>query len=201
MKQTLIACLVVFLGLFAMSGVMAQETAPAEKVPPAAAEPDRSIVSDTMQRAEEMGQQAQEQVDKAVASVEESEEAKALSAGLLHWIYSLAEAMSFAAFHWVAFAIMVAGVIGFALQLVLGKLVVLARTGFSLSEIISDGIGLIISLIGLLLTTQAAAENSDFTQSAFAVLSAAAAGLVLGILLYIWGQAQELQAVRGRKSD
>jgi hypothetical protein len=48
------------------------------------------------------------------------------------------------------------------------------------------------------LTTQAAAENSTFTQSAAAVLSASVAGLVLGFILYRWGQAQELQAVTGR---
>jgi hypothetical protein len=49
------------------------------------------------------------------------------------------------------------------------------------------------------LTTQAAAENSTFTQSPFAVLSAAAVGIVVGFLHYRWGQSQELAAVEGRR--
>ena len=93
---------------------------------------------------------------------------------------------------------MFAGVVGFGLQLVLAKLVVLSKMGFSLTEIISDATGLAISLVGLVLTTQAAAENSHFTESPVAVLSAAAVGLVFGIMLYRWGQAQEVEALKGR---
>ena len=94
---------------------------------------------------------------------------------------------------------MVAGVVSFALQLTLGKLMVLARLGFSPAEILSDGLGLAVSLVGLVLTTQAAAENSSFTSSATAVISAAAVGATMGFVFYVWGQRQELQAVEGRK--
>jgi hypothetical protein len=94
---------------------------------------------------------------------------------------------------------MVTGVVSFALQLTLGKLVVLSRMSLSPAEILSDALGLVVSLIGLVLTTQAATENSEFTASAFAVLSAAAAGVILGFIFYLWGQRQELQAVKGRK--
>jgi hypothetical protein len=94
---------------------------------------------------------------------------------------------------------MVAGVVSFALQLTLGKLVVLSRLGFSFSEILSDALGLVVSLVGLVLTTQAAAENSTFTSSAFAVLSATGVGALVGFVFYVWGQRQELQAVEGRR--
>ena len=57
-----------------------------------------------------------------------------------------------------------------------------------------------VSLLGLVLTTQAAAENSSFTSSASAVLSATAVGVITGFVCYLWGQRQELQAVEGRTS-
>jgi hypothetical protein len=103
-------------------------------------------------------------------------------------------------FHWAAFAIMATGVVSYALQLVIGKLVVLSRLGFSPAEILSDALGLAISLVGLVLTTQAAAENSTFTQSPAAVLSATATGLVCGFIFYRWGQSQEVQATIARRA-
>jgi hypothetical protein len=60
-------------------------------------------------------------------------------------------------------------------------------------------LGLAVSLIGLVLTTQAATENSNFTASAFAVISSTCVGVIAGLVFYIWGQRQELQAVAGRK--
>ncbi len=132
-------------------------------------------------------------------SVDENATAKEVSTGILNPIYKLAEYASHPAFHWIAFAAMVAGVISFALQLTLGKLVVLSRMGFSLSEILADALGLFVSLVGLVLTTQAATENSTFTTSAAAVLSATVVGAFVGIVFYVTGQGQELQAVRGRK--
>jgi len=139
-----------------------------------------------------------EQLEGIAKQVDDSETAKETSAGILTPIYVVAEALEFPAFHWLAFALMLAGVIGFALQLVIGKLVVFAHLGFSLREILSDVLSFVISLIGLVLTTQAAAQNSTFTQSPFAVLSSSLLGLILGIMLYFWGQAQEVEAVRGR---
>ena len=139
-----------------------------------------------------------DQLKDIAKEVDDSETAKETSAGILTPIYMVAEALEFPAFHWLAFALMLAGVIGFALQLVIGKLVVFAHLGFSLREILSDVLSFVISLIGLVLTTQAAAQNSTFTQSPFAVLSASLLGLILGIMLYFWGQAQEVEAVKGR---
>jgi hypothetical protein len=142
---------------------------------------------------------AQAELEELTERVNQSEQAQRVRAGILKPIYSLAETFSFSAFHWVAFAIMVAGMVSFALQLTLGKLVVLSRSGFSPSEILSDALGLAVSLIGLVLTTQAATENSNFTASAFAVISSTCVGAILGFVFYVWGQRQELQAVAGRK--
>jgi hypothetical protein len=127
-----------------------------------------------------------------------AEEARA---GILKPIYKLAQFFSFSAFHWIAFAVMVTGVVSFALQLTIGKLVVLTKRGFSLSEILGDALGLVVSLVGLVLTTQAATQNSHFTTSPFAVLSATALGVVVGFVFYWWGQRQELDAVVGRKAE
>ena len=124
--------------------------------------------------------------------------AKTAAAGILQPIYAVAETLAFPAFHWVAFALMASGVVSYSLQLVLGKLIVLSRMGFSFKEIASDAVGLAISIFGLVLTTQAAAENSTFTQSPFAVISATVVGFIIGVILYFWGQSQELQAAAGR---
>lgn len=150
-------------------------------------------------QARETLESARETVEKAAERVDESEQAQEVSAGVLRPIYALAESFSFPAFHWIAFAIMAAGVVSFALQLTIGKLVVLTKLGFSPAEILSDALGLAVSVIGLVLTTQAAAENSTFTSSAAAVLSSAAVGAIAGFVFYLWGQGQELQAAAGRR--
>lgn len=151
------------------------------------------------EKAQQTLDNARETAGAAAVAVDESEQAKEVSAGILKPIYQLAEAISFPAFHWIAFSLMVTAVVSFALQLTLGKLMVLARLGFSLSEILSDALGLTVSVVGLVLTTQAAAENSSFTSTASAVLSATAVGVVAGFVFYLWGQRQELQAAEGRK--
>lgn len=142
---------------------------------------------------------ASAKVDEIAEKVNQDERAQKVSAGILDHIYQLAERLSFPMYHWVAFALMVSGVISFALQLTLGKLFVLAKLSISPSEILGDVQGLLISLVGLVLTTQAAAENSTFTQSPASVLSATAVGAAVGYLFYRWGKAQELAAADGRK--
>jgi len=150
------------------------------------------------QSEEKLAAQTKEEVAKIAKTIDQDPRAKTAAAGILQPIYAVAESLAFPAFHWLAFALMSAGVVSFTLQLVLGKLVVLSRMGFSLKEIISDAVSLAISVFGLVLTTQAAAENSTFTQSPAAVISATVVGVVAGVVLYSWGQAQELEAVAGR---
>ncbi|QDV77472.1 hypothetical protein [Botrimarina mediterranea] len=152
-------------------------------------------------KAQQTLQSAQDTATAAAAAIDQNAQAQEIAGGVLAPIYHLAEAFSFPAFHWVAFCIMTVGVVSFALQLTLGKLVVLTRGGFSLSEILSDAVGLIVSLVGLVLTTQAATQNSTFTQSSFSVLSSAGVGVVLGLIFYLWGQRIELQATKGRRVE
>lgn len=170
--------------LIVATGAAGQETAE-----------DESDTSET----EKIVTETQEKVDEIATKIDRSETAKEVSAGILQPIYALAEYLSFPAVHWIAFAMMATGVVSFALQLVLAKLAVLAKFGLSFTEIFSDALGLAISVIGLVLTTQAAAENSSFTQSPAAVLSASAVGVVLGFIFYWWGQSHEIQALEGRR--
>jgi ABC-type multidrug transport system fused ATPase/permease subunit len=169
--------------------------APAVEDSQPAEESTREKASDRVQDAVEGTQQ---KVSDLAAQVDKNSKANEAKSGILSPIYLLAEKMNFSSFHWLAFMFMITGVVSFALQLVLGKLIALTKFGFSLTEILSDALGLIISLVGLVLTTQAATENSSFTESSFAVISATGLGVVLGFLFYLWGQRQELQAIDAR---
>lgn len=181
-------------GLLAL--IIALMSFPIAHAQPQPAEPETT--KQVKQSTDKLATQAKEEAGKISDVVDHDPRAQTAAAGILQPIYLVAEKLSFPAFHWIAFALMSAGVVSYTLQLALGKLVVLARLGFSLKEILSDAIGLAISVVGLVLTTQAAAENSTFTHSPAAVLSAAATGAIVGIILYFWGQSQELQAAAGR---
>jgi len=163
---------------------------------PASAEETPAKLKD---QAEQKLAEAQKKVQELAAELDKSKEAQRVSAGILQPIYDLAKQLSFPMFHWMAFAVMATGVVSYTLQLVIGKLVVLSKMGFSPAEILSDALGLAIGVIGLVLTTQAAAENSTFTHSAASVLSASAVGLVCGFIFYRWGQSQEVQATMARR--
>lgn len=195
--QVVLGCVVSL--LWAANGILlAQETDEQPvKVTPAATTEDP--VGDVQEKAEYAVDEAKKKVDEIAKRVDQSPQAKDISAGILQPIYQLAEQLAFPMFHWLAFAIMAAGVVSYALQLVLGKLVVLSKMGFSPAEILSDAHGLAISLVGLVLTTQAAAENSTFTQSPFAVLSATVVGVIFGFFFYRSGQRQEVQATLARR--
>lgn len=197
-RMTLLAT--ALLGYVEMGGLArAQETAGDTAAPVEVAVGDAS--ESAADRADKMLDEAQRQVGDVARQVDQSEQADAVRSGILRPIYSLAERFSFPAFHWLAFAVMVTGVVSFALQLTLGKLVVLSRFSLSPSEVLSDTLGLAVSLVGLVLTTQAAAENSTFTSSAFAVITSTAVGALAGLVFYVWGQRQELQAVEGRRQS
>ena len=179
------------------NGVAAQENASTE---PEDAGGVDDVVDNVTDAAKQAVDATTEKVDEIKQDVDADETAQEVAAGILQPIYALAERFeTISAFYWIAFAVMAAGVVSFALQLVLGKLIALARMGFSMTEILSDGLGLVVSLVGLVLTTQAATENSNFTSSAFAVLSASIVGAVVGFIFYLWGQRVELEAIEGRK--
>ena len=69
-----------------------------------AAEPDGTL----QDKAQDTLESAQETAGAVAKSVNASPEAQEASAGILRPIYRLAEAFSFPAFHWIAFAVMVA---------------------------------------------------------------------------------------------
>ena len=172
----------------------------ADRGEPEAASSSDEMNSDVAEKAKELEAEVEAKVGELAEKIDQNESAKKASEGLLGPIYKLAESLNFSSFHWLAFALMAAGVVSFALQLVLGKLVVLFKGSINLREIISDAIGFVISTVGLVLTTQAAAENSTFTHSPAAVLSSAACGVILGFMLYRWGQMQEVNAVIGQRA-
>lgn len=187
-----------FLSGAVVGSLAAQEPATDPPVIPNVVSPEKSSAETITDNAAAATDEAKKKVEELAREVDKSPQAREISAGILQPIYQFAEQLSFPFFHWVAFTVMAAGVVSYALQLVLGKLVVLTKMGFSLSEILADAHGLVISLVGLVLTTQAAAENSTFTQSPFAVISAALVGAVVGFIFYLWGQAQEVQAAKAR---
>lgn len=158
-------------------------------------------VEELKSKAQDLASEAEAKAEEIAEKVNQDERAQKAAAGLLGKIYLLAESLNFSSFHWLAFALMASGVVSFALQLVLGKLALLFHASLNIKEICSDAVGLVISTVGLVLTTQAAAENSEFTHSPAAVLSAAFAGVALGFTLYRWGQHQELNAVKGKSKS
>ena len=177
----------------------AAEDTPADSGEPVAASSGDEKKPDVAEKAKELEAEVEAKVGELAEKIDQNESAKEAAEGVLGPIYKLAESLNFSSFHWLAFGLMSAGVVSFALQLVLGKLVVLFKGSINLREIISDAIGFVISTVGLVLTTQAAAENSTFTHSPAAVLSSAACGVVLGVMLYRWGQIQEVNAVAGQR--
>ncbi len=143
---------------------------------------------------------AQEKIEQTIGEyaekVNENPDAKEATQSILRPIYQAAEYLSVPWFHWVAFSLMVAGLISYALQLVLGKLLMLIQFHFSLTEILADGLGFAVSAIGLILTTQAATQNSNFAESPALVLSAAGVGALFGLIFYVRGQTQEFREAR-----
>ncbi|MBX3441223.1 MAG: hypothetical protein KF774_02360 [Planctomyces sp.] len=171
-----------------------------ESEPPPSEAPNPAANGEAIRNeVDEFASDARRHVDNIARQVDADERAEEVKAGILKPIYLLAERLAFPAFHWAAFAMMATGVVSYALQLVFGKLAVLSKMSLSPAEILSDALGLSISAVGLVLTTQAAAENSTFTQSPFSVISASATGVLAGFVFYRWGQRQELQAVAGRQ--
>jgi hypothetical protein len=153
------------------------------------ADPSREITEQLSDQAKEIGQ-----------SVDNSQVAREATTSILRPIYDAAEFVSdWPAFYWAAFALMVAGLVSFAGQLVFSKLLLLIRLHLSFKEIMADLLGLAISALGLILTTQAATQNSGFTHSPAAVLSATLVGALVGFVFFLWGQSQEFRAARGAK--
>ena len=91
---------------------------------------------------------------------------------------------------------MTAGLVSFLLQLVLGKLIMLTQSHFSIVEIMSDAMGFLISLIGLTLLTQSATNEGLVIDRPSFVVTAAGLGAFVGLIFYFRGQTQELREAR-----
>ena len=162
-------------------------------------QPQNQDNGSVQEKANELKEQAEKKIDEVKEKVDNNEDAKEAADSILNPIYKLLESFSDVSyFYWIAFALMSAGVVSYALQLVLGKLFMLFKGRFSITEILSDLLGLVISVVGIGLTTQAATENSQFTESAFAVLSAAITGAIVGIIMFMWGVSLEAKAAKNR---
>ncbi len=170
---------------------------------PVVAPEDAALESDPLEQAKESANglvdDAKKRVGDMAKTLDQNPKVQKASTSILEPIYQAARAITFPAFYWVAFALMAAGVVSYAFQLVLGKLVVLTKGSFNIREILSDAVGLSISAIGLVLTTQAATDNSTFADSPSSVLSAAGVGVVAGLILYRWNQTEEVDAAHGRQ--
>ena len=129
-------------------------------------------------------------------SLNQTQAVQDVSAGILEPIYSLAQYMAIPSFYWMAFSLMFAGVVSFAGQLVFTKFFLLFKMSLNFKEILGDLLGLVVSLIGLVLTTQAATQNSSSPENSVAVVSATGVGILLGLMFYLWGQSQEFKAAR-----
>lgn len=146
-----------------------------------------SVQSDLKNRVEELS-----------STLDQNPTVRDVSTGILDPIYRLSEYMAHPWFYWLAFALMIAGTVSFAGQLILTKFFLLFKLSLNFGEILGDALGLVISLVGLVLTTHAATEDKYFTSSPAAVVSSAAVGVILGVLFYIWGQNTEFRAARRR---
>ncbi|MCH2201196.1 MAG: hypothetical protein MK102_04445 [Fuerstiella sp.] len=166
---------------------------------------DKSEMSDdmTLKQATESAtglvNETKDRVDELAGTLDKNPTVQEVSTGILSPIYVAAETLAFPTFYWFAFALMLAGVVNYVFQLVLGKLVVLSQGSLNIRKILSDSAGLVVSAVGLILTTQAATENSDFPQSPTAVVSATVVGCIAGLVLYRWNQAEEVDAAHGRR--
>ena len=178
----------------AASNAAAQEGSAFPVDPPA--NPDAQAPEGVGNAADNVREKVADKVSEVADQVNRDERAHELRAGILKPIYLLAEKLEGRPFHWLAFALMATGVVNFGLQLVLGKLVMLSRMKISLIEILSDGAAFAACLIGLVLATQAAAQNSKFTENSFSVLSATAVGAFFGLIFYWRGQSQEILAAK-----
>jgi hypothetical protein len=147
-----------------------------------------------------------DKINDATSKLDTNEDAQLATDNILAGIKTFGDkVVAIPGFYWIAFAMMTAGLVSYLLQLVLGKLIMLARFHFSVTEILSDGLGLLISAIGLMLLTQAAtAEGLVIDRPSF-VLTAAGVGAFFGLIFYFRGQTQELREARAlaasRKSE
>ncbi|MDG1872719.1 MAG: hypothetical protein P8J27_02315 [Mariniblastus sp.] len=157
---------------------------------------ESAVMEDTQLKSDDLSGKLTEHAKDLSDTLNQDQTIQDVSAGILEPIYLLADYLSHPSFYWVGFSLMVAGVVSFAGQLLFAKFFLLLKLKLNVKEVLSDLLGLAISLVGLVLTTQAATQNSTFAQNSVSVVSATAVGVVAGLVFYWWGQSLELKAAR-----
>ena len=135
--------------------------------------------------------------EKATAFAE-SEEGKQASATVLEWIQS-AESLYTPWMNWALVAVGIALFVSHAGQLLLGKLWALIRgKGFSFCEFCNDFLVAAFAGLSLPVVLLIPTGSGAFISNPLQVLSAAAVGMILGVILYTHGMNQEMQAAQER---
>ncbi|MEM9940971.1 MAG: hypothetical protein AAF939_05240 [Planctomycetota bacterium] len=142
-----------------------------------------------------LSDQLKEHASEVGETLNQSEAIQNVSAGILEPIYQIGEYMTFSSFYWVAFSLMIAGVVCYAGQLFLAKFFLLFKGSLNIREIILDSFSLLVSAVGLVLVTQIATNHSTFTNHSVSVISSTAVGVIVGFVFYWWGQKTEFRAV------
>lgn len=170
--------------------VSADAAAKAKDMAAGGYEKAKDIAADTTAKAREMAEQTKARAE-AMAN---SEEGRKTADSVLKWIHS-AELLYRPWLNWVLVMVGIALFISHAGQLVIGKLWKLIRgRGFDLGEIINDFLVAGFSAMGLPAVLILPVGGESFISNPFAVLSAAAVGMVLGVYLYGHGINQEMKA-------
>ena len=159
-------------------------------------------ISDIDQDVQAEEQTVGDKIDEATNKVDSSEQAQNATNNILTSIKTFGSAVTkIPGFYWISFAMMAAGFVSFLGQLVLGKLIMLTQLHFSMTEILSDLLGLLVSSFGLVLLTQAATSDGQFIDKPSLVLSASIVGAFFGLIFYFRGQTQELREARALRAS
>ncbi len=145
------------------------------------------------------GDKAEELTEAAKAKAEEfeqSERAKKASAAVLEWVQS-AEQLYRPWINWCLIAVGIGLFISHAGQLILGKLWALVRgKGFNFFECVNDFLVAAFAGLSLPVVLLIPTGHGAFISSPIMVLSAAAVGMILGVILYTHGMKQEMLAAQ-----
>jgi hypothetical protein len=101
-------------------------------------------------------------------------------------------------FHQIVYSLGIAGAVSFTFQLLLTKLLVLLKGGFSIREIISDLTGLVFSLSVVVLTLRGGGRGIEFARHPGMLVGLTILGILFGLVHYRWAQQQEILAARGQ---
>lgn len=163
-----------------------QDPAPAEI--PADEPPARGKSDELLSRAKELGRDTIEAVDESAA-------VKEATSKLVESSERVTEQTS-PTLHFAAFAIGLAAVVSFLIQL-LGKLYVIVKFKyFDVKEVLSDALSLIAGLIAVAFILKSGDAHGVLVTSGSAMGGGMLLGGIVGIAMGIWGVRQEVESCR-----